>query len=227
MGDEQEKLVRTAVFDICDTLYYSNTTHDFIRFVMEQEPLTFTKPIYSALNSKFSPLRYLLIAFGVKTGRDVLKKFNVSLLRGKTRQQLATLSKRFVREYLAIRRIQQTHKLVSEKRAEGLRVVLCSSSIEPVVSAIAAELHIDDFLGTSLRYDGEVFTGEISEDLANIKLRVLKDRGLLGLLVYAASDNLSDRELLEAAENASAILHSEKRRSFWEKYNFEIINLNP
>jgi len=214
------------VFDICDTLYYSNTTHDFIRFVLEREPLSVGKATYNMLNSKLSPLRYLLVAIGVTTGRDLLRSFNISVLKGKHRSQLDRLAEQFVSEYLATRRIRQTQERLAEKRSEGLRLVLCSASIEPIVAAVARELHIEDFVATSLRYDGDTFTGTIDQDVTKIKLQTLKDRSLLGSLVYAASDNLSDRELLQAAETATAIIHGEKRRDFWKKFDFEIINLS-
>lgn len=218
--------VGIAVFDICDTLYYSNTTHDFVRYVLENEPVSAKKIIYRSLNAKLLPFRYLIIFLSVQTGRDILRSFNVSMLKGLTRQDLAERAKQFVKEFLAQRRIEQIQELLHAKSAAGLRVVLCSSSIEPVVEAIAEELRIEDRVSTSLEYEGDVFTGRFSRDITRSKLQELRDRGLAGDLVYAASDNLSDLELLSAAKESLAIVHNGRKEEFWRDHKFDILSLS-
>lgn len=224
MSSETHSQEQMAVFDICDTLYYSNTTHDFVRFVVDGEPLTLRNAFYKALNGKLLPFRYLLIFYGVRTGRDVLKKFNVSVLRGKSRDQLAALAKRFVSEFLDRRRIEHTHDLINAQKSAGRRVVLCSSSIEPVVSAVADALGTTDFVGTTLEYSGDVFTGRIADDITQKKVQSLKERGLTDRLAFAASDNTSDLELLTTADESVAIVHGGRKADFWRQHNLNTID---
>lgn len=223
---KNEQALRTAVFDVCDTLYYSNTTHDFVRFVMERERMSPRKLAYSAVNSRVLPLRYALIYAGIRSGRDVMKSLNVAKLKGKTRDELFALAREFTSKFLDTRRIAETQRLISEQKGQGLRVVLCSSSIEPVVAAVAEDLSVDHFAATTLEYDGDIFTGRIAEDITKDKLGALERRGLGGEIAYAASDNVSDLALLSAAEKAVVIIHGTRKQEFWRKYQFETINLN-
>jgi len=216
----------TIIFDICDTLYYSNTTHDFIRFAIAKEPMSQRKIFYNVLNAKYLPFRYLLIFFSVATGRDILRSYNVSLLKGVSRTELAEAAKRFVHEFLSSRKIDETQEMLKSRTDPGTRIVLCSASIEPVVEAIANELGIKHHVGTSLRFNDDIFTGRIFEDITGKKLSVLKENNLVGRLTCAVSDNLSDLELLSEAEHAFVVVHRGKKAEFWQKYNFEIIYLN-
>ena len=225
MKRESSQPAGTAVFDICDTLYYSNTTHDFVRFVLEKEPVSARKFICWLLNTKFLPFKYFLIFLSIKTGRDKLRSFNVSMLKGFSRRDLAERANQFVNEFLAPRRIEPTQELLRTQAAAGLRIVLCSSSIEPVVKAIAEKLAIKDHVSTSLEYDGDLFTGRIAKDITRSKLQELKARNLLGELVFAVSDNLSDLELLSAAKHALAIVHNCRKEKFWRDHKLEVLKV--
>lgn len=226
MTNKESKSIRTAVFDVCDTMYYSNTTHDFVRFVFNEKPFSFRKFIYKLFNSKLFPLRYLFIIIGIISGWDLLKKINVYLLKGMSFTQLSILAVRFVSEFLYDKQISQIHYLIDKYRKDGLRVVLCSSSIEPVIRAVAESLGIKYFVCTTLQFEGEIFTGKILEEITSKKLEILEKRELLGKIEYAVSDNLTDLELLSAAKQGIAVVHNKKKWKAWEKYHFEIIKLN-
>ncbi len=226
MNDTKTDSTQTAVFDVCDTMYYSNTTHDFVRFIFDGKPLSLKKLTYLILNSKISPLRYFLILISIRTGWDALKKLNIYLLKGMSSVQISAVSARFVSEFLQDRKIVQTHRLIDKYASNGLRIVLCSSSIEPVVKAVADNLGIKYFVSTSLLFDNEIFTGKILEDITHKKLEILEERKLSGEIKYAVSDNLSDLKLLTAASQGIAIVHSKKKQDYWEKYQVKIINLN-
>lgn len=215
--------IETAVFDICDTLYYSNTTHDFVRFVMQPTPISIRKVIYTILNSKRLPLRYFLIFLSVKTGRDLLRAYNVRLLREKSKTELQNLARSFVADYLSEKKIRQIHDLVASYKNRGFRVVLSSSSIEPVVAAVAEALKISHYVSTTLEYDHGAFTGKISRDITNDKIRALKERDLLGELKFAASDNTSDVDLLIYADKAIAIVHNTEKEAFWLRHKIDTI----
>ena len=226
MSNKETKLIRTAVFDVCDTMYYSNTTHDFVQFVFDKKSFSLRKFIYKLSNSRLLPLRYFLIIIGVLTGWDLLKKLNIYLLKGMSASQLSAISTLFVSEFLQKRQISQIHRLINKYIGEGLRIVLCSSSIEPVIKAVAENLGIKDFVSTSLKFDGEIFTGQILEEITNKKLEVLEDRRLSGNIEYAVSDNITDLKLLLAASEGIAIVHNKNKHDYWRKYKVKIIDLN-
>ncbi|MEP7076303.1 MAG: HAD-IB family phosphatase [Acidobacteriota bacterium] len=226
MKSVDSKLIPTAVFDVCDTLYYSNTTHDFVRCVVEKMPISPATVVYRLLNNRWSPLRYLFVALGVATGWDGLKKYNVSVLTGMKSEEIAAHATCFVEQFLDQRKIIQTHDLIEKFKKDGLRVVLCSSSIDPIVAAVARDLGIEDFVGTSLKFEGDTFTGAISNETTGRKLAILNTKDLIGSLEYAASDNLSDLSLLVASKNAIAVTHRRKNEAFWKSRDFKIIDLD-
>lgn len=228
MNESKNKpdLPQVAVFDVCDTLYYSNTTHDFIDFVARQKFSGAKRLSHRALNSRKSPLRYALILTSIATGRDLHKKFNVSLLKGIRRAELDELARQFIKEYLNTRKIKQTHAMLDELRLDGTRIVLCSSSIEPVVRQIAAELEIKDFVCTTLEFSGDVFTGRIAREIADRKNEALKNETLSGEIDWAVSDNKGDAGLLATAlTRRIAVVHNQKNLEFWKQHQVEILDL--
>ena len=51
-----EKDTSIVVFDICDTLYYSNTTFDFIHFALAELKKTTELIAFTLLTKKYSPV---------------------------------------------------------------------------------------------------------------------------------------------------------------------------
>ncbi len=192
---------------------------------MQTRPISLRRAVYWTLNTRFLPFRYLLIFLSVKLGSDHLRTFNVSLLKGMRRTELYNYATGFVDEYLASRPIPETQELLREKAKGGLRIVLCSASIEPVVDAISDSIGVRDRLSSTLLYEEDVFTGKIALDITGSKLDALRERDLLGHLVFAASDNVSDLDLLKEADDAKAIVHEGRKREFWEGCGLEVLDL--
>lgn len=214
-----------AVFDICETLYFSNTTHDFIRYFARNRPGLVRKGLFHLLNHRLSPLRYVLIGGSVATGSDYFKRANVALLRGSSEAKVRWFADRFVREYLATRRVEQAQALIKEYVEKGTRVILCSSSIEPVVRAVGNELGIHDLVSTTLEKTDDRYTGRILNDPTGRKLAALRDLSDAEI-VCAVSDNLSDLDLLSASKRGIAVVHNARKRRFWKGKDLEVIDLS-
>lgn len=210
-----------AVFDVCDTLYFSNTTHDFVRFVVSVKQRFQTK--HAILNSRFLPFRYLFIATSVYLGSDPLRTLNVGLLKGYSRKELDKLAREFVATYLNDRKIEAVHATVRRSQAERKRIVLCSTSIDPVVAAVAGTLGDVEFISSTLEYVDDICTGRIADDIGTSKLERLRHLGIDGPIEVAYSDNFGDLELLSAARHAVAVVHSERKKDFWRAHNIETL----
>ena len=220
------KHIKLAVFDVCDTLYYSNTTHDFVRYVLgRRNSNSVTRYLHKTVNAKYSPLLYFLIIVGVGTGWDAAKSINLRLLKGMTEDKLNSLAVDFVSEYLGDRRINKTFELVGQARSDGLAVVLASSSIEPVVAAVSRDVGADGYLSTTLEYENGFFTGRIADEILGRKLDILRMRFENADLAYAVSDNVSDKELLSSAKDSIAVTHHDSKRKFWQRLGIEILDV--
>ena len=221
-GGTAEAARGIAVFDVCDTLYYSNTTHDFIRFLHRRGSRARKSFRFNSLNHKLSPLRYLLIGVSVASGSDVFRRANVGLLKGLTGEELTAAAREFVAEFLEARKIEQTHLMVRELKDKGFRVVLSSSSVEPVVRAVAESLGVDEYYAAGLELAGDSCSGRLADDPTGRKLEALKG---CGEIEYAISDNVSDAQLLKAARKGVAVVHDPRKRRFWQDLGLELIDL--
>lgn len=210
-----------AVFDVCDTLYFSNTTHDFVSFVVSVGGRG--KIRHAVLNSKYLPFRYALIAISRYIGRDPLRSYNVGMLRGYSSEELQALARRFVKEYLRERRIDVVHEMMEESTALGRRIVLCSTSIEPVVAAIAEDLQVQTIICSRLDHAKGICTGTIVDDVGAFKLDRVRALGVLDEIDVAVSDNLDDLDLLKAARQGIAVVHTDRKESFWRSQGVETI----
>ena len=137
-----EKLV---VLDICDTLYRSNTTFDFIRFALQKQQKSWQAFLLKGYTTKYSPL-FLLFYFLQKiTKKDVCKIQSLKLLKGTTQQVLEDLATQFQTDYLHQKKIAPTHELLHQFKTEGVPIVFLSASIDPVVRAIEKDFEVDCF----------------------------------------------------------------------------------
>jgi phosphoserine phosphatase len=221
-GSEEGEVRGAAVFDVCDTLYFSNTTHDFVKFVLEREGGR-RKAAHAIMNSPYSPFKYFFIGLSIFAGWDYLKKFNVRLLKGKTKDELNILAASFVDKVLNNRRVACSHRILNECLSRGNQVVLCSSSIEPVVAAVASDLGVKDHVSTRLAYKGGKFTGRIDKGVTE-KLSELRNSGHEYEIGLAVSDNPGDLELLRTARKRFAIAHTKRKREFWKRSQIDVLD---
>lgn len=226
MENSQNNFERLAVFDVCDTLFYSNTTHDFIAFVVSgPEYSLFLRIAYLLLLGRLSPLRYVLIAISVWSGWDVPRALGLRFLSGLTYVELEKAADLFTSSFLSNVKVSQTQNMLRAARDAGFRVVLCSSSIEPIVLAIGRDMGDVDCVGSKLEFHDGIFSGLVSKDTTGRKAEIVRDSYPGAKIELAVSDNLSDIDLLLLAENAFAVIHSSEKLDFWRQYEFEIVDL--
>lgn len=208
-GGKEQKL---AVFDVCGTLFRSNTSYDFLSFLHQDKPLAqvllFLKdglPI-RALN------RFSIQLFSVDLLRALLTFF---LLRRAQRPQLEKAAHQFVTQYLPTRQVPETHQLLEDLRNQGYRIILLSASYSFIVTEIATTLSIQEYFASTLGYRYDKCTGVFHEDLLFKKASFFADRfpDSHSQLVVV-TDNKTDLPLLQQADRA-IIICCKKDRSFW------------
>ena len=214
-----------AVFDVCDTLYFSNTTHDFVRFAADNKMSGIRRSIFHIFNARISPLFWLLLVTSRLSGKDIHKSLNIGLLGGMSSQEVEKLASKFYQEFLSDKKISVSHELMYDARKAGHVILLCSSSIEPVVKVVAERIGADAYLCTELEVLDDHISGKISHELQGIKIGNIRERFPDDEVALAVSDNLSDASLLAAAQKAIAISYSDRASQFWKDQNVEVIDL--
>lgn len=188
-----------VIFDLCDTLVADNTTVGFLRLMGQRHP-----QVARALDHwtrRGSP-RYWIGAIAYRLGRDLARERLVASLAGLSRAAIeagaadyaASLGQRVNAAVIA---------RLEAHRAAGERVMILSSSLDPVVGAIARTFGVEG-RGSMLGYDGDRATGRLESDLTGAKLGVVRDEGRD--LVAAYSDNRTDLGLLRAARRGVLVV---------------------
>src|SRR5207249_10482882 len=91
---------KIIVADICNTLFDSNTTFDFVRYCINTGRLKCNRLLYHAIFSKISPLFVGMAILQKFTRTDLHKKMAVHLFKNKSTQEVRNWATSFLKEYL-------------------------------------------------------------------------------------------------------------------------------
>lgn len=199
--------------DVCDTLYRSNTTFDFIRFVVTKRG-RFSHLALWAISSTQSPLFYLLILLNKVTARDWPRQLALRFLRGMSSEELEQEATQFYQQYLVPRANREVFQYIKKP---GVTAILLSSSISPVIKAIAQANGLSYFSSELELNDGKA-TGQLQMDMTGRKhevaMKLMAERAILSVGVI--TDNYSDWELVKLADERLVVVASEAQKNFWK-----------
>ncbi|MDK9362297.1 HAD family hydrolase [Lelliottia wanjuensis] len=190
------------VFDVCGTLYASNTTFDFIieyhKFHRNRLRFVWTQILLSL------PFKILNRMKLVSIRRNMIHS-----LKGESKHELFTFSQFFVDRYLGNKRKQETMQLLLN---DPLNSILMSASIDPVVIAISHQLNVKAY-SSVLEYNDEgICTGKLDVDLKGIKSNQIAQSNL----ELVATDNMSDIDLIKNS-TLSYIITNKSNKNVWLK----------
>jgi len=217
---------RLVVCDVCDTLYRSNTTFDFVRFITS-EGSRFRLIALKLLTKKWSPVFLGLVLLGKIKGIDYNRKLALRFFAGISEDQIAQASEKFYKDFLVMRRNEKIFNLLSQYR-NGERLILASSSIHPVVKVIANANNFDDFIASALESKQGKYTGALSYDLTGEKQsfvrKVMDVEGINELIVI--TDNKSDKALVEMSNESFIVIKKESDKVFWRGMDTNFIMIS-
>jgi phosphoserine phosphatase len=204
---------KLIVCDICDTLYDSNTTFDFLNFLFSKN--RFNLFLFSAFKSKWSPVYYFLEIAGRFFKEDLVKQASLRLLKGRSENDLVSEAFDFYDQFLSGRANESIFDLL-KTRSETDTLFLISSSISPVVQVIGSRNNME-VVPSLLEWKAGRSTGRLQRDLSHRKHEVVKsmmaERGFTDLRVI--TDNRGDLELVEMASERFVVIKSEADKKFW------------
>ena len=200
----------TFLVDICDTLFRSNTTFDFIRYVVRNH--VGKRFAFAMITAKYSPLFWILILASKFTNKDIHRNLVLLLLKNRSRLELAAAAVQFYDGYLSKRKNPIVWRLLAR---EAEKIILVSSTIEPVAEVIAHKNNFS-FRASTLNYESELFSGSIQVDLTGKKHQLVKE--LITEESYGViTDNFSDRELLKGATKRIVVINRPSHYDRWKE----------
>ncbi len=193
-------------FDIDGTLVRGNTQLGFLIFLRK-------KNIISLWQSVLIVLKYVL--FLLKLNPDLLSVFNYaySPLRGKTVVELNKVIDEFIRntDFLQKQIYPEALVIIREHQKAGRKVLLLTTSIEPLAQSIATQIGVDTVLGTHLKINNNVYTGNIDGELMSGSKKVhaadifLQENQINWNHTWAYADNISDKPILKHVKHPFAV----------------------
>ena len=215
--------VKLVICDVCDTLYKSNTTFDFIRYLLKREGgLKYF--LFNIFTSKLSPVFYCMVLLGKLTRTDVIRKNVLRLLKGKTDNELNSVANSFYDDFLINRENREVFEIIDRNKSGS--VLLVSSSIDPVIQAIANRHQIHFRSSVLERIDGKA-SGKLVTDLTGKKHELvseeMKNKNVGHLMVI--TDNKSDFDLVAMATERIVIVTKESEKDFWVELNPSFIHV--
>jgi phosphoserine phosphatase len=202
-------LQNKIIFDICGTLYDSNTTMDFCEYRavgIKKKILKLSKTILAKVINKLSVKFFNF---------DLIRMLHIRSLKDLDINTLQKDANDFVEQYLEKKKIDEVHNIL--KNYDKNDVILVSATIEPLAKAIAKKLGNLNYIATSLNYENNICKGTIKEDLLGNKQKYFQNRKI----DFIITDNKSDLELCKLSKEI-VIVTKKKNILFWQKQNINV-----
>ena len=213
-----------AVFDVCDTLFSTNTTMGFLRFYARWSQ---DRRILAALTrwtSRSSPAFYLG-AFAYRSLRwDVARTRLIATLRGHSRAELRDAAEEYAATELSQQIVGPIHARLRAHQECGDRVILASSSLDIVIEPVARGLGLE-WTASELEFAEDDCTGRLVSDLTGRKPAAISAIVPSGAALHVYTDNRSDRALLRMAERCTIILPKGRKAYRWAGEKCEYVAL--
>ncbi len=200
-----------VVFDICGTLYESNTTFDFIGYVNKSKTI-------NLLNNRL--IKYAFVLLGKLVNKDIYRFLYVRQLKGMSKIELDKLANEFVESWLIGKEITVSHELLMKCKNSNRTCLIISASLDVIVCAICNKLDVDTFYSSELEFVNGIATGYLATDMLGNKHKI-KEVVNSSEIEMVVTDNVSDFNLVSLAKK-SFVLSKEKNIAFWRSKNISV-----
>lgn len=202
--------MRIAIFDICGTIFKSNTTFDFLKWELHDNSwfrlysfFYHSKP-WKILNKLSMSLFHY----------DITRKIALFFLKGFSIEQLKNDVAVYYDNYLKYRINNKVVEMIdSYKRCPDYRVIIASATLDIIAEHISKQLGISEWYATTLCSENGICIGKYENDLLGCKTKLFEGLTNIELVV---SDDVSDYSLMKMAKK-NIIITYPKTISKWNK----------
>ncbi|MDB9940944.1 HAD-IB family phosphatase [Candidatus Pelagibacter sp.] len=194
--------MRIAVFDVCDTIYDVNTTFSFLDHFFENNK----KYIFFRKITKFFPIKVFNYFFYKIFKKDIMRYYGTSFLRGKKIKEIQEYSRQFVTSTLSKKTKGSILAMLKHYKSRGYQIVLMSGSYIFIIEEVAKYFNADYFYASKLNIINNFYTGKYDEDILLSKHKLLKNEFKQIDKLVVVSNNKTDLELMNFADESFAYL---------------------
>lgn len=210
---------KILIIDICDTIYDSNTTFDFLDYYFKNDK----RYIFLLKLKKIKIFRILNSILLKVIKKDFLRIiFTYILLKKEEVSKINYEMEKFYNEFLKKRIKKESLKIIKTFKKNNEKLIIISGTYDFIAKKIAEKLDIEDYFGTVLEIKYKRYTGKILKDLFLKKENILKKIILKNkeYNLYLLTDNKTDY-ILTKYMIKSFIMITPKNKKFWNKYKNE------
>jgi len=211
------------ISDVCNTLFDSNTTFDYIKFVLEKENKQRKLKKVKAFEKKYHP--FSLLSYGLNRffDYDFAKELAVKQLKGFSKETLANYATLFYDTVLEEKKIATVFQEIKSLNDNSL--VLASASIEPIIVEVSKRLNAIAYASSTLEYKNNFSTGKIKNEAKGRKFELLKEKISLDKGFTFISDNFSDKTIMAKSKNPIAVVYNKKADLYWKEVDCKLIKM--
>lgn len=190
-----------SVFDICGTLYSSNTTFDFLKWEFRNKK---TYIFYSKIYHTF--LWKVLNKIIKRTlGYDLTRSIAVRFLKGKTSEQLKQDVAQFYDTYLKEKKNDQAIDILFQyNNVPDNNVIVASATLDIIAEKISNELGVREWYSTKLCFVNGVCIGKYHNDLLGKKSSLFNNYDKIDIVV---TDDISDIDLIKKSKKCLIVTY--------------------
>ena len=216
---------KIVFFDVDNTIVDGYTQKYFIHYLFKEKYINSTTLFLSYI-------WFFLYKLGIVKDVSRAVNFYIKFVRGFSRDKLNNIIKTFFDVYIKNIIYKEFKQLIEKYKIEGAKVVLVSTSLEPIVKAIADFLDVNDYIATKLKLENSLYTGLVEGSVVTGDKKLELVKHLLStyehtnIETYFYSDHLSDIDLLNFVDNPyvvnpSKILYNKAVRKNWGIINIK------
>ncbi|OGY93733.1 MAG: hypothetical protein A2406_04170 [Candidatus Komeilibacteria bacterium RIFOXYC1_FULL_37_11] len=216
---------KIVFFDVDNTIVDGYTQKYFIHYLFKEKYINSTTLFLSYI-------WFFLYKLGIVKDVSRAVNFYIKFVRGFSRDKLNNIIKTFFDVYIKNIIYKEFKQLIEKYKIEGAKVVLVSTSLEPIVKAIADYLDVNDYIATKLKLENSLYTGLVEGSVVTGDKKLELVKHLLStyehtnIETYFYSDHLSDIDLLNFVDNPyvvnpSKILYNKAVRKNWGIINIK------
>ena len=162
---------RIYIFDICGTLYRSNTTFDFLEYFLKDTNIYYR--YYNILRKTIAWRLFNKIAMKL-LHRDITRIIALRFLKGYSLSELKNAAQSFYSEYLVVRQNKKVIDALESLSSDSQnKIIIISATLDFIAAAISKHIPCQSYQSSQLAYQNDICQGKLSIDLLGKKLGII------------------------------------------------------
>lgn len=205
---------KVVLFDICGTLFFSNTSFDFLDSIIKVKSYKYFRYFSRTLLARIVNKIFISIF-----NKDLIRSIAVHYIKGLNKIELKAYANDFYDNFLYSNKIKESFdKIEYYRKLPDTIVILASATFDFIAETVAEKLNIPFYFGSELSYDSnDVFEGCIKKDRLGHKYQAVLDMGIKPPFDKVITDNITDLDIINKSKSVDLIIYPWTEKKWLKK----------